>query len=245
MRAFMHWYYALDNQRLGPVSQTEFERLVAAKTISDDTLVWRRGMQGWQTLREVLAADPGAVNIAPPPLPPPVSPDSEMSDPACVSGQQAAADKVPPVRYAGFFIRVVARLIDVVILSCINEVVFRVLVATKLVGNPSFKEATDLFRPEFIHYLLASSLIGLLVALVYEVFFIRRFSATPGKLAMGLRLVRADGSPLSAARIIGRHFADMLNGFTFCLTYLMVAFDEKEHRGLHDHIADTRVVRKD
>lgn len=50
------WYYAENNQQRGPVSAAEFEGLVQAGTITDETLVWREGMANWQAWREVKPA---------------------------------------------------------------------------------------------------------------------------------------------------------------------------------------------
>jgi hypothetical protein len=44
----MEWYYALNDQRLGPVPAAEFDRLVRAGTITPQTLVWREGLAEWQ-----------------------------------------------------------------------------------------------------------------------------------------------------------------------------------------------------
>ncbi|MDR1788882.1 MAG: RDD family protein [Opitutaceae bacterium] len=231
----MHWFYALNNQRRGPVTQGEFERLAEAGVLTPQTLVWRQGMAGWRTLGDVLAEDPG---VLPAPRPPPL-PGEAAPAPAAQPAAQGAV-----LRYAGFLPRVAARFVDYVILSFANEILFRVLGAAGLVHEVKFDTPADLLRPEIAAGLWQLSLIGLLVALAYEIFFIRRFSATPGKLALGLRLVRSDGSRLSAGRIIGRHFADLLNHFTFGLSYLLVAIDSDQRRGLHDHLADTRVVRK-
>lgn len=40
----MQWYYVRDNQRQGPISEAEFQSLVASGVIQADTLVWRQGM---------------------------------------------------------------------------------------------------------------------------------------------------------------------------------------------------------
>lgn len=45
----MEWYYAAGNERKGPVSDAEIDRLIAASTIVPDTLVWNTTMTGWQT----------------------------------------------------------------------------------------------------------------------------------------------------------------------------------------------------
>lgn len=44
----MTWYYAEDDQQIGPVSDEEFDYLVENRTIQEDTLVWRPGMEDWQ-----------------------------------------------------------------------------------------------------------------------------------------------------------------------------------------------------
>jgi uncharacterized membrane protein YhaH (DUF805 family) len=41
------WYYAVEGTSVGPVSQTEFDGLVAAGSIRNDTLVWQEGMEDW------------------------------------------------------------------------------------------------------------------------------------------------------------------------------------------------------
>ena len=47
------WYYAIGDEKKGPISQDEFTRLVSAGTIGSGTLVWRKGMAGWQALGEM------------------------------------------------------------------------------------------------------------------------------------------------------------------------------------------------
>ncbi len=56
----MNWYYALGDQRQGPISDGELEALLAAGTINENTLVWREGMAEWTALREARPAGQGA-----------------------------------------------------------------------------------------------------------------------------------------------------------------------------------------
>jgi hypothetical protein len=49
----MKWYYAQNNQRQGPVSESEFDFLVHQKKILPGTLVWNETMTDWRPLREV------------------------------------------------------------------------------------------------------------------------------------------------------------------------------------------------
>ena len=76
----------------------------------------------------------------------------------------------------------------------------------------------------------------------YEIVFVARFAATPGKMACGLKVFRADGAALGWGRATARFFANMLNGFTLGIGYLLAAFDA-EKRALHDMVCDTRVVK--
>jgi len=61
----MNWYYALGDQRQGPIPDSELDALIAAGTINEDTLVWREGMADWTALR--IARPPGQGAPAPGP----------------------------------------------------------------------------------------------------------------------------------------------------------------------------------
>ena len=65
----MKWYYAVGQQQQGPVDDAPFDALIAAGTITPDTLVWREGQANWQPLR---VARPGGP-VAPPGAVPPVA----------------------------------------------------------------------------------------------------------------------------------------------------------------------------
>lgn len=61
-------YVGIDGQVVGPLSESEFSRLVAEKKISCSTLVWTPGMLRWEPLKQV----PNLLKIVamtPPPLP--------------------------------------------------------------------------------------------------------------------------------------------------------------------------------
>jgi uncharacterized RDD family membrane protein YckC len=85
-------------------------------------------------------------------------------------------------------------------------------------------------------------LVGIATGIAYDVYFVRKYDATPGKLAFGLKVLRADGSKLSVGRIIGRYFGAILSGLVLCIGYLRAAFDD-EKRTLHDRLVDTRVIK--
>ena len=62
-------------------------------------------------------------------------------------------------------------------------------------------------------------------------------------MACGIKIVTADGGKVTYLRACARHFAEFLSAIILGIGYLMVAFD-REKRALHDHICNTRVIRK-
>ncbi len=50
----MKWYYAIGNERLGPVEDDEWQKLVDSGQIQPDTLVWHEGMTDWMAYSELL-----------------------------------------------------------------------------------------------------------------------------------------------------------------------------------------------
>ena len=69
-----------------------------------------------------------------------------------------------------------------------------------------------------------------------------RVGATPGKMALGLKVVRPNGGPITLGRAVGRYFAKRLSSITLGIGYIIAGFDA-EKRAMHDMIVDTRVVR--
>jgi len=48
----MTWYYALGNERQGPIDDAALDRLIATGVVTADTLVWKAGMTDWQPLAQ-------------------------------------------------------------------------------------------------------------------------------------------------------------------------------------------------
>jgi hypothetical protein len=64
----MTWYYALGNERQGPIDDAALDRLVATGVVTPDTLVWKAGMADWQPLSQ---ARPRTTPVPAPVVPPP------------------------------------------------------------------------------------------------------------------------------------------------------------------------------
>ena len=60
-------------------------------------------------------------------------------------------------------------------------------------------------------------------------------------MALGLKVIRADGGPISVGLAVGRYFAKILSALTLWIGFIIAGFD-REKRTLHDHICGTRVI---
>ncbi|MGB7339586.1 MAG: RDD family protein [Phototrophicaceae bacterium] len=84
--------------------------------------------------------------------------------------------------------------------------------------------------------------IGFVVGVIYNWYFwTRQNGQTPGKMAMNLKVVKADGSQLSDVDALIRAVGYSVSGFVFGLGYIWALFDD-EHRTWHDMMAGTLVV---
>ncbi len=143
------------------------------------------------------------------------------------------------MEYAGFWIRVGAKLIDGIIQSIINMIFYiPVGMITASIGS---SEPGDM--SVFTGIYLISFVIQMIVPILYNTWFVGKYGATPGKMACRLRIIRSDGARVSYRRAFGRVFAEWISAIFLGIGYLMAAFDQ-EKRALHDHICDTRVVYK-
>lgn len=72
------WYYAVEGTSVGPVNQSEFDRLVSTGAIRRDTLVWQEGMEDW--LPYGRADETGADDALPPRMPADPADDPARAD---------------------------------------------------------------------------------------------------------------------------------------------------------------------
>jgi uncharacterized RDD family membrane protein YckC len=149
----------------------------------------------------------------------------------------------PTLRYAGFWVRLLATFMDVIALLFIYFVYLVAMVPLSLVVKGFLVGRTE--PPLALLYLVALTSYALFLAtpMLYESLFTGRFGATLGKMLCGLRVVRPDGARITYGRSFARCFAKWLSYLTFYIGFIIAGFDG-EKRALHDHICSTRVVRK-
>ena len=91
---------------------------------------------------------------------------------------------------------------------------------------------------------LMVALVTLLLQLFYYAFFHASFNAaTPGKMLIGIKVVRSDGKNISFLRAVARYFATIPSAIILGIGYLMAGFTDRK-QALHDMICDTVVVDK-
>ncbi len=162
-----------------------------------------------------------------------------LYDPMAVR-PEAAKDFRP----AGFWIRFVAVLIDGIILTIVNYFLSKPL--TRLVAGLAGGLASQEPSPEALLRAIAmayalSVAVSFIPFFVYEVAFVGWRGQTPGKMALGLKIIRADGGDVDYIKAFIRWIGLIISGLLLLIGYIMAAFTENK-RALHDYIAGTRVV---
>lgn len=86
------------------------------------------------------------------------------------------------------------------------------------------------------------SVIGFLVGFGYQWLFLTRNNGqTPGKMFMGIKVIKVDGTPISDFDVLMRYLGYFIDSFVLGLGWLWAAFDP-ERQAWHDKLARTYVV---
>src|SRR5690554_4671396 len=116
--------------------------------------------------------------------------------------------------YVGFWARVGASLIDVIILMLITVPIMLIIYGDSYLDSESLLQGPVDF---FVSYVFP--------AIAVIIFWYTK-QATPGKMAIGARLVDArTGNAPSIGQLIGRYFAYIISTLPLCLGYFWIAFD--------------------
>lgn len=89
--------------------------------------------------------------------------------------------------------------------------------------------------------------LGVLGVLGYQLYLLATTGQTFGKRTLGIKVVRADGSPVDLGRLIFlRNIVPAVIGLVTCNLFSLIDpffIFSADHRCLHDHIADTKVIK--
>ncbi len=140
----------------------------------------------------------------------------------------------PPVvqgmpRYAGFWMRFWAYLLDLVVIGSMNRILI----------YPAFR-ALDIPLTES-HLFSGASIATALVFYLYFVLMTKFFNQTLGKMVFGIKVVSLEGQPLTWMTVLFREFIGRYISKLFFIGYIIVAFLPKK-QGIHDLLSDTTVI---
>lgn len=124
--------------------------------------------------------------------------------------------------YSGFWIRLLASILDSFIIGIPAAIVSFVIVFATGIDS--------------IYYLINFAVAAFIIYLDGI------HGGTPGKLILGMRIVNEKGEYIGIPLAILRYIGKSLSGVILGIGYLMIAFDSKK-QGLHDKIASTYVVK--
>ena len=142
--------------------------------------------------------------------------------------------------FAGFGIRLVSYIIDLIIIGVIAWLVGFVLGAFL---GPSMSSIQYPTARELANLQIIGTIADIIVAWLYfSLLESSKKQGTVGKMILGLKVTNMSYQKISFGRATGRYFSKILSGLLFWLGYLMIAWDE-EKQGLHDKIAQTYVVK--
>jgi uncharacterized RDD family membrane protein YckC len=189
----------------------------------------------------------------PPAGPPPVPPPSGLppSGPGWNGGGGWAPPKpdgpAPGVRYAGPGERLIAFLIDGIIVGIAYFALFFVLGGLIFAGAAGAAASSNAGAGAgaffaFFAFIPLIAVGGYLIQGCYFAILWYRGGATLGMRVMNIRVVRsADGGPLTKQQAILRTFGYWVSGAVLYLGYVWILIDD-HRQGWHDKIADTVVI---
>ena len=146
--------------------------------------------------------------------------------------------------YAGFWIRLFARVIDLILILA----TFNLFYLVDRMGADAGLWAPSGFGEGFWFDRLSAENVVRIVFFVffpafYYVYLHGAFGQTFGKMALRIKVVNEDGSPLDYRKAFLRWLGYFLCDLTLDIGYLWAAFDLRK-QGLHDKVCKTIVVHE-
>ena len=231
----MEVWIGRQGERHGPYQEEQIKEWLRSGQLSRDDLGWYDGLADWQPLSVLFPMEK--------PTPPP-APDIYAPPP-----QQQPQVSAAAFDYAGFWQRFGAWIIDLIILTIPS-----MLIMYFLGGMEAYKHFLDQVQAggdmsaalrEYGTATEGSQIASLVITFVYYAFCeASKWQATPGKLALRLRVTDIHGQRLTLPRAAARNIvrlAGLIFGLIPIVCYLAVAWTQRK-QGLHDLMASTLVL---
>ncbi|HXZ14346.1 MAG TPA: RDD family protein [Candidatus Sulfotelmatobacter sp.] len=165
-------------------------------------------------------------------------------------GTVATVAGAAPMYYAGFWLRLVALILDGIILAIPVLFVFALMVVGFGLSVPFRRFPRGEFHDAFLagagfHFIFWIALISfVLYWIYYAIFESSSWQATPGKMILGLYVADLDGRRITFGRASGRFFGKLVSKYlTIYIGFIMAGFTARK-QALHDILASCLVLRK-
>jgi uncharacterized RDD family membrane protein YckC len=134
------------------------------------------------------------------------------------------------LEYAGFWIRLGASAIDMVILGLFFLFLYYM-----------FSDTIKSIQSSPVAILAMSTIVWFIEILYHAAFWSWR-GQTPGKMILGIKIIRTDSSPVIWPHALLRYAGYIASAVPLFAGFFRIAFDKRK-QGWHDKIADTYVVK--
>lgn len=150
---------------------------------------------------------------------------------------QPARQKEQTIQYAGFWKRVAASLIDIIIMII---GMFPIILILGLLLIPTTGNADNIQAS----WEGLGNVVGIIFTWLYNALMESSSKqATLGKIFLGIKVTDLSGNRIGFGKATGRHFGKFISSIILCIGYIMVAFTQKK-QGLHDIMAGCLVVNR-
>lgn len=233
----MQVWIGRNGERFGPYTDDEIRQWLRDGTCRLDELGWYDGMVDWRPLGELFPEErPAAAADGVPPMPPSPPPFLGVTD-------------VATPEYAGFWLRFGAWVIDYLILIVPFTIISLSMGLGAVMTTVMDQMKTDQVAAleAYATAVLPITYVLMVIGFIYYTLFeASKWQATPGKMAVGIRVTDTDGQRISIARSAGRNAVRLTNVLRFpvplpLICYVVAAFTERK-QGVHDLLAHTYVL---
>lgn len=229
------WYVRGATETLGPYEGRHVKELIEQGRFGRDTPIARVGATEWTSIKDVAAfanllagASGGGANVVI---------NQGFQGPGPAFGSPGI-----PLRYAGFWIRFLAYILDVIfveVLVLVASVLIGVVIGLVVAGLAA-RSGGQPTVPDFI------SLIGGLVAIVMVIVYYVKFNsggwqATPGKRLLGLHIITVSGEKVGGWLAFRRYLTYTVSALPLCIGFMVAGWNSQK-KAFHDSICETRVV---
>lgn len=159
------------------------------------------------------------------------------------SGGTGSANSAKRVAYAGFWLRAVAFVLDLMIITLASFPVLLRLIEENVGSQPSMHDYIAFYSSGTRQAIAFQLLLQLICWLYFAAFESSAWQATPGKRILGLYVTDLKGQRISFLRATGRYIGKALEDLTLFIGFVMAGFTAKK-QALHDIVASCLVLKK-